>query len=259
MAGLARLMLLRQLAAVDTLYSLGTVFGTTDAAAAPIDVDVNNGIESITSSVVRKSTANASKNEQDLLGLLNEIPSASSAANVAPSSLGGGNDLLGLLESNVAVGPSLFAQNNVAPTSSSIINGNDNSLDLFSSLNSSKPEQNTSVIFDQSGLKLEFTYSSSNENSLQTLCIRLDGTNSTQYPLDNFVFQAAVTKAFQIQMMPPSTTTVPPMNGGVLNQLMKIHRTAPNQALRMRIKINYTQNGQPVLHQTEVNTFPIQL
>lgn len=74
------------------------------AAAAPInDVDIVGVSENNSSSSMnRKQTSATSKNEQDLLGLLNEIPSASTT-NVAPSLsvVGGGNDLLGLLESNV--------------------------------------------------------------------------------------------------------------------------------------------------------------
>jgi len=76
--------------------------------------------------------------------------------------------------------------------------------------------------------------------------------------MDGFLFQAAVTKAFQIQMMPPSATSVPPNGMGAVTQVMVVQRTAATQPLRMRVKINYSQNGQPITHQTEVNNFSVQ-
>uniref|UniRef100_A0A915I632 GAE domain-containing protein n=1 Tax=Romanomermis culicivorax TaxID=13658 RepID=A0A915I632_ROMCU len=69
------------------------------------------------------------------------------------------------------------------------------------------------------------------ENDNKQLSITLSATNSTPNAMESFVFQAAVTKAFQIQMLPPSSSAIKPLNSEKLTQVMKVHRISPGQAL----------------------------
>ncbi|XP_072943636.1 AP-1 complex subunit gamma-1 isoform X2 [Epargyreus clarus] len=72
-------------------------------------------------------------------------------------------------------------------------------------------------------------------------------------PLHDFLFQAAVPRTFQLDMMSPSGTVLEPQ--GEITQVLKI--TNPSKTpLRLRIRVSYTLDGNPVLEQAEVNNFP---
>lgn len=49
------------------------------------------------------------------------------------------------------------------------------------------------VVFDQAGLRIEFTCSKAEETPNQ-MSIKLSAKNSMPFPMENFLFQAAVTK-----------------------------------------------------------------
>jgi AP-1 complex subunit gamma-1 len=69
------------------------------------------------------------------------------------------------------------------------------------------------------------------------------------------VFQAAVPKTFQLQLLSPSGNVLGPFNSSVITQLIKINNPS-RQPLRMRIRLNYIVNGSPVVEQAELNNFP---
>ncbi|CAH0718797.1 unnamed protein product, partial [Brenthis ino] len=72
-------------------------------------------------------------------------------------------------------------------------------------------------------------------------------------PLTDFLFQAAVPRTFRLDMMSPSGTVLTPQ--GEITQVLKI--TNPSKApLRLRIRVSYNIEGNPVLEQAEVNNFP---
>lgn len=259
------------------------------AAAAPIEngdfvgitesATVDDELEALGSREAppAKSTAEKGKHEQDLWGLLNDMPAPSTNAPAASAGLdffastpaastatpAAANDLFGLLDTaapaaplQTAPVPAVAAQ---SPIFAGLTNGAGNDLDLFGGLGvSSAPAAHAPmVVFDQAGLRIDFTCEKAADVPNQ-MTVKLSAKNGTPFPMDGFLFQAAVTKAFQIQMMPPSATTIPPNGMGAVTQVMVIQRTAAAQALRMRVKINYSQNGQPVTHQTEVNNFTVQ-
>ncbi|XP_017464251.1 PREDICTED: AP-1 complex subunit gamma-like 2, partial [Rhagoletis zephyria] len=64
---------------------------------------------------------------------------------------------------------------------------------------------------------------------------------------------AAVPRVFTLQMLSPSGSVLLP--GGVITQEMRVVSSS-NATLRMRLRISYVVDGQPVAEQTEVTGFP---
>lgn len=108
-------------------------------------------------------------------------------------------------------------------------------------------------------------------------CLRviMSATNNSMNTLEQYLFQAAVPKSFTLQMLSPSGSVLPP--GGTITQEMrltnsaKVSRYIPNSSkqihhkfsilnsqttLRMRLRISYSVDGNPVLEQAEVSGFP---
>ncbi|XP_026745300.1 AP-1 complex subunit gamma-1-like [Trichoplusia ni] len=86
--------------------------------------------------------------------------------------------------------------------------------------------------------------------------LTMRATSSLAHTLTDFLFQAAVPRTFQLDMMSPSGTVLPPQ--GEITQVLKI--TNPSRsALRLRIRVSYNVEGSPVLEQAEVNNFPPEL
>lgn len=110
-------------------------------------------------------------------------------------------------------------------------------------------------------------------------CLRviMSATNNSMNTLEQYLFQAAVPKSFTLQMLSPSGSVLPP--GGTITQEMrltnsaKVSRHIPNSSerihhqfhlsifnsqttLRMRLRISYSVDGNPVLEQAEVSGFP---
>lgn len=107
--------------------------------------------------------------------------------------------------------------------------------------------------FDKSGLNIQFGFERAPGTPVLSIVVKT--TNSSPTDLNDYVFQAAVPKSLQLQMLSPSGSIVPANNGGVVQQMIKINN--PNKVtLRVRLRITYTQNGQPVTEMGEVNNFP---
>ncbi|KRK06606.1 AP-1 complex subunit gamma-1 isoform X2 [Drosophila yakuba] len=88
-------------------------------------------------------------------------------------------------------------------------------------------------------------------------CMRIymTTTNNSDNTLDQYLLQAAVQRSFQLQMLTPSGSVLPP--GGVITQEMRVVATS-NATLRMRLRIQYVLDGQQQVEQTEVSGFPEQ-
>uniref|UniRef100_A0A4W6ED23 AP-1 complex subunit gamma n=1 Tax=Lates calcarifer TaxID=8187 RepID=A0A4W6ED23_LATCA len=87
--------------------------------------------------------------------------------------------------------------------------------------------------------------------------ITIHASNSTEAEMTDFVFQAAVPKTFQLQLLSPSSNVVPALNQGTVTQVIRV-LNPQKQQLRMRIKLTYTHKGSPVQDLAEVNNFPPQ-
>ncbi|XP_042889481.1 AP-1 complex subunit gamma-1-like isoform X3 [Penaeus japonicus] len=112
--------------------------------------------------------------------------------------------------------------------------------------NSSIPGINA---YNKNGIKLDMTF----EVQETVTTINMQATNNTGTNVTDFLFQAAVPKSLQLQMLNPSSTTMAPTS--TLNQIIKVNN--PNKvALRMRIKLSWSANGSLVQDQGEISNFP---
>lgn len=110
------------------------------------------------------------------------------------------------------------------------------------------------TVFEKDGLKLDFAFEKE-PSSPQTAVIHLTAINLSSCPMTDFLFQAAVPKTFQLQMLPPDGSIVQPNSSGCVKQTIKV--TSPHKnPLRMRIRISYSVSGAQVLEQAEVSNFP---
>uniref|UniRef100_A0A672NU11 AP-1 complex subunit gamma-1-like n=1 Tax=Sinocyclocheilus grahami TaxID=75366 RepID=A0A672NU11_SINGR len=108
--------------------------------------------------------------------------------------------------------------------------------------------------YNKNGIKIEFTFERANPNP-NIAVITIHATNSTEADMTEFVFQAAVPKTFQLQLLSPSSNVVPALNQGSVTQVIRVLNP---QKLRMRVKLTYTHKGSPVQDLAEVNNFPPQ-
>ncbi|XP_006612063.1 AP-1 complex subunit gamma-1 isoform X4 [Apis dorsata] len=163
-------------------------------------------------------------------------------------------DLLGSLDLNVPTSTSTSTLPQTQ-TSSQIFNPTNTSNFLVDGLLNSSSVQNdtlTMIVLDKAGLKIIFRLERSPDIA-DLLIINMSAQNSGSAILTDFLFQAAVPKTFQLQMLSPSSTVIPP--SGQVTQVLKV--TNINKVpLRMRLRISYTGPTGPVLEQTEVNNFP---
>ncbi|XP_060528823.1 AP-1 complex subunit gamma-1 isoform X2 [Cylas formicarius] len=177
---------------------------------------------------------------QDLLDLLGLGPLGNEA-----TTNGTGNNIGLIMENN---------NSNLFPV---ISNHNSNFLseDIFSNdLRNESVNLSSLTAFNKDGLKILFMFERNKENS--TVTINVTALNETKLTMTEFLFQAAVPRTFQIQMLSPSDTVLP--SNGKITQILKITNPTQN-VLKMRIRVTYTVDGNPVVEQTEVNNFPSDL
>ncbi|KAJ1360749.1 hypothetical protein KIN20_019799 [Parelaphostrongylus tenuis] len=86
--------------------------------------------------------------------------------------------------------------------------------------------------------------------------LKVEVVNNTPETVRDFAFQAAVTKAFTIELQTPSSSVLEPMSGSSITQNIKITRISNGQPLRMRTRALYTSKGTSHKIQGEVNRFP---
>ncbi|XP_045445657.1 AP-1 complex subunit gamma-1 [Melitaea cinxia] len=160
------------------------------------------------------------------------------------------NDILDLLS-----GLDLSAPAVATPTAVSVANNNVTSpsllLDgLFAPAQPVVQPQETVVrALERNGLLVEFGAVRGGDTATLTMRAR----SSSPSTLTDFLFQAAVPRTFRLDMMSPSGTVLTPQ--GEITQILKI--TNPSKTpLRLRIRVSYNIDGNPVLEQAEVNNFP---
>uniref|UniRef100_A0A7N6B8V5 AP-1 complex subunit gamma n=1 Tax=Anabas testudineus TaxID=64144 RepID=A0A7N6B8V5_ANATE len=105
----------------------------------------------------------------------------------------------------------------------------------------------------RNGLKIDFTFERANPNP-NIAVITIHAFNSTEADMTDFVFQAAVPKTFQLQLLSPSSNVVPALNQGTVTQVIRVL----NPQKVSLIKLTYTHKGSPVQDLAEVNNFPPQ-
>ncbi|XP_057668080.1 AP-1 complex subunit gamma-1 isoform X2 [Diorhabda carinulata] len=203
-------------------------------------LDLLGGIDSSTDLDVIKMNSQpvappiSNANNQDLLDLLGLGPISST-----PTTDAGGNNLGLIMENN---------NSNIL-----INNQNSNFLsgDLFGDSNTSK-ERNvpTLTAYDKDGLKIVFSLDKTADS---TLSVTVNTTNYTLSTMTDYIFQVAVPRTFQLQMLSPSGTVLEP--NGHVTQDLRVTNPSRN-TLRMKVRLSYLIDGNPVQDQIEVNNFP---
>ncbi|TNN87529.1 AP-1 complex subunit gamma-1 [Liparis tanakae] len=193
--------------------------------------------------------ANQANDLLDLLGGNDVVPVIQTAVPTKPASAGGELlDLLGDLSLSGGPAPSV-------PTSqpSFLLDGL-SSQPLFNDIAAAAIP--SMMAYNKNGLKIEFTFERANPNP-NVAIITIHASNTTEADMTDFVFQAAVPKTFQLQLLSPSSNVVPALNQGTVTQVIRV-LNPQKQQLRMRIKLTYTLKGSPVQDLAEVNNFPPQ-
>ncbi|GFG37089.1 hypothetical protein Cfor_05758 [Coptotermes formosanus] len=158
--------------------------------------------------------------------------------------------LLGGLDLSSPAPAPVGVQNN-----SILFSTNQSSNFLVDDLLNSEPVRNnlpSITAYEKNGLRIVFSLERLPENPSTTV-ITMSAMNETLNTISEFLFQAAVPKTFQLQMLSPSSTVIAPADQ--LTQVLRI--TNPNKTpLRMRIRVSYNAGGTVVQDQAEVNNFP---
>uniref|UniRef100_A0A182M651 AP-1 complex subunit gamma n=1 Tax=Anopheles culicifacies TaxID=139723 RepID=A0A182M651_9DIPT len=143
-----------------------------------------------------------------------------------------------------------------SPTSpTAIVTGTTNgSNSLFSdfsaaAINNNDEHAKLLTALDKNGILVQL----SAKHTGGALQILMTATNNSLTTLEQYLFQAAVPRSFSLQMLSPSGSALPP--GGTITQEMRVTSTA-KATLRMRLRISYQSDGNPVQEQTEVSGFP---
>lgn len=188
----------------------------------------------------------------DLLGGNDVVPVIQTTAPTKPASAGG--ELLDLLgDLSLTGGPAPTPAPSVPMSQPPFLLDGLTSQPLFNDIGAGIPPM---TAYNKNGLKIEFTFERSNPNP-NIAVITIHATNTTEVDMTEFVFQAAVPKTFQLQLLSPSSNVVPALNQGSVTQVIRV-LNPQKQQLRMRIKLTYTHKGSPVQDLAEVNNFPPQ-
>nr|XP_015223473.1 PREDICTED: AP-1 complex subunit gamma-1 [Lepisosteus oculatus] len=188
----------------------------------------------------------------DLLGGSDVVPVIQTVPPPKPASAGG--ELLDLLgDLSLSGGPAPAPVPPISMSQPPFLLDGLSSQPLFNDIAAGIPPM---TAYNKNGLKIEFTFERSNTNP-NIAVITIHASNSTEADMTDFVFQAAVPKTFQLQLLSPSSNIVPPLNTGTVTQVIKV-LNPQKQQLRMRIKLTYTHKGSSVQDLAEVNNFPPQ-
>ncbi|XP_055613993.1 AP-1 complex subunit gamma-1 isoform X2 [Uranotaenia lowii] len=249
----------------------------------------NSIIPTSTASTNGKAPASSGSNNQDLLDLLGGLDMPASTPPAAIPPLGGALDLNSINDNSIKTMSAGITTSNSSPlTGSSSFGGLENLLNSnltsanvppaaiptaalpmtiptggilaapnttgsifsdFTSINNNEEHAKTLTALDKNGLLVQLVA----KNSGGCLQIVMSAVNNSLSSLEQYLFQAAVPKSFTLQMLSPSGSALPP--GGTITQEMRVTSTA-KATLRMRLRISYQCDGNPVLEQTEVTGFP---
>uniref|UniRef100_H2ZPK1 AP-1 complex subunit gamma n=1 Tax=Ciona savignyi TaxID=51511 RepID=H2ZPK1_CIOSA len=184
----------------------------------------------------------------DLVDFGSSAPSTQPPPPIAPTN---NNDLSSLLDLGFSGQPQPAVNGYNAPPPMNNLMGDS----LLDGLNSQAPNnimQTPGVTaFEKSGLLIKFQF----EREGNVLNVNLTATNSNPQNINDFVFQAAVPKSFQLQMLPPSGNSIGPSNSNAVTQTIRLNN--PNKAQpRLRMRIAFSYQGQPVQEMAEFNDFP---
>ncbi|KAL7042269.1 hypothetical protein ACKWTF_001087 [Chironomus riparius] len=129
--------------------------------------------------------------------------------------------------------------------------GNYNDLGLdFLSTPTTQTSAKITTAFDKNDLLITFATTRKSDY----VEVVMTTTNNSLDTLEQYLFQAAVPKSFQLQMMSPTGSVLLP--GGIVSQEMRVKSNSSSAVLRMKLRISFVCNGNPILEQAEVSNFP---
>ncbi|XP_038215171.1 AP-1 complex subunit gamma-1 isoform X2 [Zerene cesonia] len=211
-------------------------------AAPPPDqdalLDLIIGSEPLSNGDVEHAAPAANNNTttNDILDLLSGLDLSATSTMPASAPVSGVSAMSGV--SGVS-----SLNNNMAP---SLLDG------LFASpsaVTNAAPSETIVTALERNGLRVELHVRRGGE----TAAITMRAHSTAPAAITDFLFQAAVPRTFRLDMMSPSGSVLTPQ--GEITQLLKV--TNPSKTpLRLRIRVSYTIDGNPVLEQAEVNNFP---
>lgn len=234
-------------------------------AEEPVANGVQENLHTEPAAVVTPPQPSDSSALLDLLGGMDDTPSV--PAPVADPSTKVNSDILDLLGGLDTPQPTpVIAETNGV---NNILDGLLNNSNNYSSINNTLAnnvinshldnaapdtteqtnEYGSLTAYERNGVRLVMTFD--RQDSMCT--ITLVATNSSNTNITDFLFQAAVPKSLQLQLMTPSSKSLQP--AGSLTQLIKVNN--PNKAaLRMKLRLSWSADGTPVQDQAEINNFP---
>ena len=123
--------------------------------------------------------------------------------------------------------------------------------------NSPKPMNPIIKAYDKAGFQISMELSKPNNSDPSVTRITCRFYNLTSTPMDSLVFQAAVPKYLKLEMMPPSSTTIPPGSSGLITQEIRLTNSMQgDKSIMLKLKIGYNHGGHNVEEQTQVSNFP---
>ncbi|KAH8354672.1 hypothetical protein KR084_001553 [Drosophila pseudotakahashii] len=249
-----------------------TTPSSTTTAGAPTGVGGGGGILALAGDNNQSSAANMN----NMLGGL-DLGGFGSGLDSSASIPTNGNDLASMLGGLGGAAPVVSAPlaAPAAPVGNLIVDGHGGGLlgDLNPNNVEVPPQGPRLTALDRDGLLVQLVSVRGND------CMRIymTTTNSSENTLEQYLLKAAVQRSFQLQMLTPSGSVLPP--GGVITQEMRVVATSNvsslslggellrsaltlsfrlQATLRMRLRIQYVLDGQQQVEQTEVSGFPEQ-
>ncbi|XP_039453568.1 AP-1 complex subunit gamma-1 isoform X2 [Culex pipiens pallens] len=222
---------------LDLLGGLDMPVSTPPAAIPPLGGGVGLDLNCLNDNSI-KSTTTAVTGSSSFGGLENLLNSNLTSPTTTIPIVGGG----GIVSPTLGTAP-------IINNSTGSIAANNSLFSDFSSINNNEEHSKTLTALDKNGLLVQLLA----KNSGGCLQIVMTAVNNSLSTLEQYLFQAAVPRSFSLQMLSPSGSALPP--GGTITQEMRITSTA-KATLRMRLRISYQCDGNPVLEQTELSGFP---
>lgn len=225
---------------LDLLGGLDMPVSTPPAAIPPLGGGVGLDLNCLNDNSIKATTTTttAVTGSSSFGGLENLLNSNLTSPTTTIPLVGGG----GIASPTLGTAP-------IINNSTGSIVANNSLFSDFSSINNNEEHSKTLTALDKNGLLVQLLA----KNSGGCLQIVMTAVNNSLSTLEQYLFQAAVPRSFSLQMLSPSGSALPP--GGTITQEMRITSTA-KATLRMRLRISYQCDGNPVLEQTELSGFP---
>ncbi|XP_055327270.1 AP-1 complex subunit gamma-1-like [Paramacrobiotus metropolitanus] len=199
------------------------------------------------------------KHSDSLLGILDDIsilasdPLPDSAVQHTERPVASSQDILDLLDLGNTSAPSPKVAAPAATIGVSALGGLD---DLFLGSNGdSSAAGSTFTVYHKNGLRIDFNTQHSMEP--HAIDVTVKAYNALSEQMQDFVFQAAVPKALQLIISPPSGNIILPDPSSPLTQKIKLKNPSNKSVpLKMRIRVSYKLSSGVVQDQSEVSSFP---